>query len=71
MSKFDKKFQREVLQIAEKKLSHAMLLGGLSVDLNHLNAKNVKCKNDVKCQKEVICHKVTAELWERGLYITN
>ena len=36
VSKSDKKFQWEVSQIAEKKFSHAMLLGGLSVNLNHL-----------------------------------
>ena len=35
-SKFDKKFQWEVSQIAEKNFLHAMLLGGLSVNLNHL-----------------------------------
>ena len=41
-----KKFQWEVFQIAEKKLSIAMLLGGSSVNLNHLkmtsNILNIK-----------------------------
>ena len=32
-----KKFQWEVSQIADKRFSCAMLLGGLSVNLNHLN----------------------------------
>ena len=36
MSKFDKKFQWEVSQISNSKFSHAMLLGGLSMNLNHL-----------------------------------
>ena len=56
MSKFDKKFQWEVSQIAIKKLSIAMLLGGLSVNLNHLKrCQNVKKmsngQKDVKYQK--------------------
>ena len=34
-----KKFQWEVSQIAEKKFPRAMLLGGLSVNLNHLKSK--------------------------------
>ena len=36
-----KKFQWEVSQIAEKKFLHAMLLGGLSVNLNHLRRSAV------------------------------
>ena len=35
-----KKFQWEVSQIAEKKFPCAMLLGGLSVNLNHLKRKS-------------------------------
>ena len=31
-----KKFQKEVSQIANRNLSRVMLLGGLSVNLNHL-----------------------------------
>ena len=37
-----KKFQWEMSQIAKKKFPCAMLLGGLSVNLNHL--KTLKCK---------------------------
>ena len=36
-----KKFQWEVSQIAEKKFQCVMLLGGLSVNLNHLKTWNV------------------------------
>ena len=38
-----KKFQKEVSQIANCNLSRVMLLGGLSVNLNHLKtlAKNI------------------------------
>ena len=36
MSKFDKKIQKEVSQIANRKLSRATAIGGLSVNLNHL-----------------------------------
>ena len=36
VSKFDKKFQWEVSQIAKKKFFITMLLGGLSVNLNHV-----------------------------------
>ena len=32
-----KKFQKEVSQIANRNLSRVILLGGLSVNLNHLN----------------------------------
>ena len=39
VSKFDKKFQYEVSQIAKKKFSIATLLGGLSVNLNHLRSQ--------------------------------
>ena len=35
MSKFDKKVQKEVSQIANRKLSRATTIGGLSVNLNH------------------------------------
>ena len=36
MSKFDPKVQKEVSQIANRNLSLVILLGGLSVNLNHL-----------------------------------
>ena len=36
-----KKCQWEVSQIAKKRFSHATLLGGLSVNLNHLKIKNM------------------------------
>ena len=39
--KFDKKFQWEVSQIAKKKFPRTMLLGGLSVNLNHLKSKGL------------------------------
>ena len=44
-SKFDKKFQWEVSQIANKKFLCVMLLGGLSVKLNHLKSLNKNFKN--------------------------
>ena len=39
MSKFDKKVQKEVSQIANCKLSRATAIGGLSVNLNHLKTQ--------------------------------
>ena len=40
-------FQWEVSQIAETKFPHAMLLGGLSVNLNHLtNEITIQLKED-------------------------
>ena len=42
-SKFAKKLQWEVSQIVEEKFPHAMLLGGLSVNLNHL-IKPLNCQ---------------------------
>ena len=49
-----KKFQWEVSQIADNRFPCVMLLGGLSVNLNHLKiGKNVQkmsnCQKDVKC----------------------
>ena len=35
-----KKVQKEVSQMANRNLSHVMLLGGLSVNLNHLKSTN-------------------------------
>ena len=37
-----KKFQKEVSQIANHNLSRVILLGGLSVNLNHLKTKTFK-----------------------------
>ena len=45
MSKFDKKVQKEVSQIANSKLSHATTIGGLSVNLNHLKMRAVQRKS--------------------------
>ena len=44
-----KKFQKEVSQIANHNLSHVILLGGLSVYLNHLkkNPSTNKWTNDL------------------------
>ena len=51
-----KKFQWEVSQIANNRFPCVMLLGGLSVNLNHLKRCQVvkkmsSCQKDVKCQK--------------------
>ena len=35
------KFQKEVSQIANRNLSHVMLLGGLSINLNHLKMEPI------------------------------
>ena len=42
-SKFEKKFQWEVSQIANNRFPVMMLLGGLSVNLNHLKIKKHAC----------------------------
>ena len=50
MSKFDKKIQKEVSQMADNKLPHAMLQGGLSVNLTCVNQSCTETCFDVLTQ---------------------
>ena len=45
-----KKFQKEVSQIANRNLSHVILLGGLSVNLNHLKIQRCVCTSFELCK---------------------
>ena len=46
------KVQKEVSQMANRNLSPVILLGGLSVNLNHLKTKENKTKTRVSNKKE-------------------
>ena len=58
----NQKVQKEVSQMANRNLSHMILLGGLSVNLNHLKV--------IKLKILVFCFFLTLNLTLHGLNLT-